>query len=133
MKSGLLLLALSLFHFSTFAVDNSIYAGASNTHESAVSSSLLENSALFATSTPLHGGHYYDWARGRDGWGYCYEFANGNVLNGGANVPNYLCERENPSHYDWARGRDGYTYCYQFTPYGHVMNGGYAVSNNMCY
>lgn len=132
MKLGWILLTLSLFHFSTFAVDNSTYAGHSNTDESAVSSSLLEISADFIPMHP-HTGHYFDWGQGQNGWGYCYEWANGYVLNGGRNVYNGYCEEVHPSHFDWGRGQDGYTYCYQFTPYNIAMNEGRPVHNSYCY
>lgn len=78
-------------------------------------------------------GSYFDWARGRDGWGYCYEFSyDGYVLNGGQPVSNFQCEQYRPSYYGWGRGRDGFTYCYQFTPYGVPMNQGRNVPNAYC-
>lgn len=79
------------------------------------------------------GGGYYNWGRGRDGWGYCYEWDRyGRIRNGGWPVDNYKCERRNPSHFNWAQSRDGYTRCYQFTPYGDVMNQGRPVSTRYC-
>ncbi|PIS10125.1 MAG: hypothetical protein COT73_11020 [Bdellovibrio sp. CG10_big_fil_rev_8_21_14_0_10_47_8] len=78
-------------------------------------------------------GDYYDWGRGRDGSGYCYQFtAEGYVLNGGAPVENSLCEAVKPSHPDWGRGRNGYGYCYRFTPSYLVMNQGTPIHNQQC-
>ena len=80
-----------------------------------------------------HTGAYYDWGRGRDGTGYCYQFTNeGYVLNGGANVPESFCEAVEPSKADWARGKNGYGYCYQFTPDHLVMYQGRPQSNATC-
>jgi hypothetical protein len=82
---------------------------------------------------PPSRGSYFDWSRGNDGWGHCYEWAsNGGVLNGGNPVSNSYCEDVNPSRYDWSRGNDGWGYCYQFTPYGDALNSGAAVSNYYC-
>ena len=76
---------------------------------------------------------FFDWARGYNGWGYCYEFDRyGYVLNGGRPVPNRLCERVHPSYFDWARGVDGHFYCFQFTPYHAVMNDGRSVHPRHC-
>jgi len=132
MKTGILLITLTLFHFSTFAVDNSTLATTSNTDGSAVSSSLLENSAVASMDEFTFAGSYYDWGRGQNGWGYCYEWANGYVLNSGYPIANYYCEQENPSYFDWGRGMNGYTYCYQWTPYGVAMNEGRPVDNYYC-
>jgi hypothetical protein len=78
-------------------------------------------------------GSHYDWGRGYDGWGYCYEYTNyGVVLNGGAAVGNYLCEATKPSSFDWGRGQNGWGYCYQYTPYGVPMNQGSAQPNSYC-
>ncbi len=80
-----------------------------------------------------HHGTYYDWGRGRDGWGYCYEWnSNGVPLNGGAPVSNYYCESENPSYYYWGQGQNRWGYCYQFTPYGVAMNQGRPQGNYYC-
>ncbi|MGE0631547.1 MAG: hypothetical protein AB7O96_04020 [Pseudobdellovibrionaceae bacterium] len=77
--------------------------------------------------------YYYDWGRGRNGWGYCYMWDRyGRVRNGGYPVSNYNCERVRPSYFRWARSRNGYYYCYQYTPYGVIMNEGYPVSNYYC-
>ena len=79
-------------------------------------------------------GAYYEWGRGYNGYGYCYEWAyGGGVLNGGNPVQNSHCDQVNPSYYSWARGNNGYTYCYQFTPQGWAMNNGNPVPNNWCY
>jgi hypothetical protein len=76
---------------------------------------------------------FFDWARGYNGWGYCYEFDRyGYVLHGGRPVHPIHCERVNPSYYDWARGIDGYFYCFQFTPYHAVMNEGRSVHPRFC-
>lgn len=82
---------------------------------------------------PGRTGSYYDWGRGQNGWGYCYEWTyDGAVLNGGRPVANYLCESYRPSNYNWGRGMDGWGYCYQWTPYGVVLNDGRPVSNYSC-
>jgi hypothetical protein len=76
---------------------------------------------------------YFDWARGQNGWGYCYEFDNyGYVLNNGRPMHPMNCERVHPSFFDWARGWDGYIYCFQFTPYRDVMNDGRSVPPGYC-
>ncbi len=70
-------------------------------------------------------GTYYDWGRGRDGFGYCYHWTrDGRVLNGGMPVDEYNCEARRPSFYDWARSVSGWGNCYRFTPTGLVMNQG---------
>lgn len=85
---------------------------------------------------PDHHNHYYtffDWGRGQNGWGYCYEFDNhGYVLHNGRPMHPRNCEMVNPSYYDWGRGFDGYIYCYQWTPYHVIMNDGYAVNPRFC-
>lgn len=82
---------------------------------------------------PPSRGSYYDWSRGNDGWGHCYEWAsNGGVLNNGNPVSDYYCEQVYPSHYEWGRANDGWGYCYQYTPYGVAMNTGSPVSNYYC-
>lgn len=79
------------------------------------------------------GGAYYEWGRGRDGSGYCYQFtSDGYVLNGGAPQPNFYCEQVHPSHSDWGRGNNGFGYCYQFTPTNIIMNQGAAIPNVQC-
>lgn len=90
-----------------------------------------------AAARPVHpvppGGSYYDWGRGQNGWGYCYQWSyDGYILNGGQPVPNYLCESTHPSAYNWGRGMDGWGYCYQWTPYGVPMNEGRPVANYSC-
>lgn len=78
-------------------------------------------------------GTYYNWGRGQNGWGYCYEWTcNGYPLNNGLPVANYLCESRSPSRYDWGRGMDGWGYCYQWTPQGIAMNEGQPVTNWNC-
>lgn len=77
--------------------------------------------------------HYYDWGRGRNGWGYCYHWTrDGRVLNDGRPVSNHFCERRRPSYYNWGRGKNGWGYCYQWTPKGVAMNEGRPVSNYLC-
>lgn len=83
-----------------------------------------------------HPGYYtfFDWARGQNGFGYCYEFDSyGYVLNGGRPMHPYNCERVNPSYFDWARGMNGHFYCYQWTPYHAVMNDGRPVHPRYCH
>lgn len=78
-------------------------------------------------------GSYFDWGRGRDGWGHCYEWTfDGRVLNGGQPVADYQCEMVAPSRYSWGRGMDGYTYCYRVTPNGLVLNQGRPVASYYC-
>lgn len=78
-------------------------------------------------------GSYYNWGRGRNGFGYCYQYAcTGATLNGGQPVSNYSCEAVRPSYVDWGRGQNGWGYCYQYTPYGVSMNEGKPVSNYSC-
>ncbi len=82
---------------------------------------------------PGHSGSYFDWGTGQNGWGYCYEWAsNGEVLNGGRPVGNWLCERENPSYFYWGQAVNGWGYCYQWTPYGVAMNEGRPMANRQC-
>ncbi len=78
-------------------------------------------------------GSYFDWGRGQDGYGYCYEYAStGDVLNQGRPQSNYYCERYSPSYFAWGRGMNGYGYCYQLTPRGDYMNLGQPQSNYQC-
>ncbi|MGZ3804556.1 MAG: hypothetical protein ACXVB4_10125 [Pseudobdellovibrionaceae bacterium] len=78
-------------------------------------------------------GSYYNWGRGNDGWGHCYEWAsNGGVLNNGNPVGDYFCEQRNPSYYNWGTGGDGWGYCYQYTPNGDALNSGSPVGNYYC-
>lgn len=96
----------------------------------------LAQAEIALQSTTAHHPHhnsYFDWGRGQNGWGYCYEWTHhGYVLNGGRPVPNSYCERRRPSQYDWSRGMNGWGYCYQWTPYGVVMNEGQPVPNSYC-
>lgn len=79
------------------------------------------------------GNSYYDWGKGQNGWGYCYQWTNtGAPLNEGKPVDNSYCERENPSQYNWGKGQNGWGYCYQWTPYGVALNQGQPVSNYNC-
>lgn len=83
-----------------------------------------------------HPGHYgfYDWGRGQNGWGYCYQFDHyGYVMNNGRPVHPMNCERVHPSYFAWGNGMNGYTYCYQWTPYGIVTNEGRPVHPRYCY
>lgn len=76
---------------------------------------------------------FFDWARGQNGWGYCYEFDSyGYVLNNGRPMHPMNCERVNPSYFDWARANNGYVYCFNFTPYGAVLNDGRPVHPSYC-
>ncbi|MES2768057.1 MAG: hypothetical protein V4596_02840 [Bdellovibrionota bacterium] len=123
-----LVLILSLFFvinvmssngFAAEAIQSDIYAGEKN----------------ISQERDHHPNYYtfFDWARGQNGWGYCYEFDNhGYVLNNGRPVHPMNCERVNPSYFDWGRGFDGYIYCYQWTPYHVIMNDGYAVNPRYC-
>jgi hypothetical protein len=80
-----------------------------------------------------HYNSYFDWGRGMNGWGYCYQWTPYGVpMNEGRPVPNFYCERHRPSFYRWAQGQNGYIYCYQFTPDGYVMNEGRPVDNRYC-
>lgn len=75
----------------------------------------------------------YDWGLAQNGFGYCYEFTReGNVLNGGQPVPNYLCEQVRPSRVDWGTATNGYGYCFQWTPYGVPMNEGRSIDAYNC-
>lgn len=106
---------------------------------------LLMAGSVFAQSQfqPLHPPHppthpapgtYFDWGRGADGTGYCYEFSqsNGQVLNGGRPVPEVNCEKVQPSYFNWGRANNGYGYCFQFTPQHLVMWQGRTVPNHQC-
>lgn len=99
-----------------------------------VNANLYAGSKSIAQSRDHHPHYntYFDWARGNNGWGYCYEFDHYGVLHNGRPVHNINCERVNPSFFNWARGWDGYVYCFQFTPYRHVMNDGRSVHPNNC-
>ena len=98
------------------------------------SSSVVADAEIAIESNALtQRGSYFNWGRGRDGFGYCYEWTrNGQVLNGGQPVPEHLCERRNPSYFEWARARNGWGNCYRFTPYGVVMNQGQPQSYGYC-
>ena len=44
------------------------------------------------------GGSYYQWGRGVDGYGHCYEYTySGEILNNGQALPEDLCESSSPS------------------------------------
>lgn len=82
---------------------------------------------------PPRRGSYFDWGRARNGWGYCYQWTrNGQVLNQGQPVQNYLCERTNPSYFAWGRAKNGFTYCYQWAK-GLALNEGQPVPNYYCH
>jgi len=88
------------------------------------------------SSQPDHHHHhpFYDWGRGQNGWGYCYQFdSHGYVMNLGRPVNNRMCERYNPSYYSWAHATNGYVYCFQFTPYSVVMNEVRSVHPRFCH
>jgi hypothetical protein len=107
--------------------------GIAHAADSRGSLSIQEVAVHLNSPPPGVDGAYYDWGRGNDGTGYCYQFTwDGYVLNGGAAQPNFYCEEIRPSHSDWGRGNDGWGYCYQFTPYDIVMNQGAAISNWTC-
>lgn len=87
---------------------------------------------LFA-STAMASETYFDWSRGQDGFGYCYEWtADGKVLNGGQPVPERFCEEKNPSFFSWARSQSGWGNCYRFTPQGVVMDFGQPKPYRLC-
>lgn len=96
---------------------NSVYAGGN----------------ISAPGNPNTGAHY-DWGRGRDGTGYCYQFTNqGDVLNGGYPVAEANCEAVRPSKADWGWDRrTGFGYCYQFTPDNLVMYQGRPQNYDIC-
>lgn len=82
---------------------------------------------------PKHKKAYYDWGRGTNGYGYCYQFTpSGHVMNGGHPQPNVYCERARPSHFNWGRSWNGFVYCYQWTPYLAIMNDGRPVPPGYC-
>lgn len=89
------------------------------------SESFVENLIQAAT--------YFNWGKGQNGWGYCYEWTKqGYVLHGGQPQPNYYCEQVRPSYFYWGQGQNGWGYCYQYTPYGVAMNEGRPQSNYYC-
>jgi hypothetical protein len=96
------------------------------------SSSIEIMTSVQPVPPPYYGQPYYDWGRAQNGYGYCYEWVNGQPLHQGQPVSNYLCEQVRPSSYLWGRAQNGYGYCYQYTPYGVVMNQGQPQSNYMC-
>jgi hypothetical protein len=79
-------------------------------------------------------GSYYDWGRGADGTGYCYQFSseNNQVMNGGNPVAERNCEKVSASHFDWGQSQYGYGYCFQFTPQHLVMWQGRPVPTKAC-
>lgn len=79
-------------------------------------------------------GSYYDWGRGMNGYGYCYQFAaNGKVMNNGRPQPYAGCERVHRSFYDWGQYQGNPSwYCFQWTPYGDVLNEGRAMPLRLC-
>ncbi|NQZ00851.1 MAG: hypothetical protein HRT45_09305 [Bdellovibrionales bacterium] len=145
--SRAVLLFVSLFSLSAFSADMSLTSG-QNYMGSDDGASLFNGLASTPPSErddefppdeaspidpPACEDNYFDWGQGRDGTGYCYEFyREGEIANGGRNLPNRFCEAVSPSYYQMARGRDGYLYCYQFTPYHIVMNQGRPVPQGWC-
>jgi hypothetical protein len=78
-------------------------------------------------------GTYFDWERGNDGWGHCYEWTtHREVLNNGNPIEDFFCEENYPSHFRWDKGLDGWGYCYQYSPNGYVLNYGAPIPNNYC-
>lgn len=137
---GIILAFFMGFNFSVQGADSSasspigskINLNVENTETSSITDAINEKVFTLMNHDWNHGS-YFDWGRGRDGWGYCYEWAsNGQPLNQGNPVSNYNCERGRPSYFDWGRGRDGWGYCYQYTPYRDSMNQGNPVSNYNC-
>ena len=91
------------------------------------------SAATAQEATTLGTGSYYDWGRGQDGWGYCYEWTyDGQPLNGGRPVNSGYCESRSPSLFNCGRGHDGWGHCYQQTPKGEYMNQGRPVSDYQC-
>jgi hypothetical protein len=97
---------------------------------------LIAFSFSWAQADNHHPGYpdsFFDWGRGNDGTGYCFEFSyDGYVLNGGHPVPENLCESRNPSHFEWGQASNGFGYCFQFTPNHLVLWQGRPVSNMQC-
>lgn len=117
MLSVFLGLGLS-FNADAAVIQSDVYAGGQNVSKGTVQPGYYS---------------YFDWGRGQNGWGYCYEFDNyGYVLNNGRPMHPRNCEMVNPSYFAWGRGFDGYMYCYQWTPYQVIMNDGYAVHPRYC-
>lgn len=132
MKRFLLSLALLVFcsGASATVADERIAIDQVITSQSPIADTPL---AAITTAPEPNACVYYNWGRGRNGWGYCYLWnCNGRVRNGGLPVNNYNCEGTRPSYFRWATSRNGYVYCYQYTPYGVPMNEGYPVSNYYC-
>jgi hypothetical protein len=97
-----------------------------NIQNSLAESTIDQNTTMMSYS-------YYNWGRANNGYGYCYQYAsNGQVLNGGTPVSNYLYEMNKPSYYNWGRANNGYGYCYQYTANGLAMNEGKPQSNYYC-
>lgn len=114
----LLFVITLLFGANSFAVEENQYAGSNE-----ISTQSLHHPPYT----------YFDWGRGQNGWGYCYEFTSqGYVLNQGRPVHNANCEAVRPSYFDWGRGMDGYVYCYQWTPYRVAMNEGRPMHPSYC-
>ncbi|MEM7645789.1 MAG: hypothetical protein AAF203_02665 [Pseudomonadota bacterium] len=78
-------------------------------------------------------GFFFDWGQAQNGWGYCYKWASsGAVLNNGQPVPNFRCERVNPSRPRWGQAQNGWGYCYRYTPYGVAMFEGQPIDEYEC-
>ncbi len=77
--------------------------------------------------------YFFDWGRGNDGTGYCFEFDSaGYVMNQGRPVPENRCEAIVPTHFEWGQATNGFGYCFQFTPSHLVLWQGRPVNNQQC-
>lgn len=74
---------------------------------------------------------FYDWARGSDGYGYCFLFDEGGVLNDGKPVADFFCDLTK-TKYAYGATKDGTQACMQWTPYGHAMNKGQTLDPIYC-
>ena len=78
-------------------------------------------------------GSYFNWGRGQNGWGYCYEWTyDGYVLNEGRPVNTSFCERVSPSMAVWNRAQNGWGYCYRITSNGFTLNDGRPIDPSYC-
>ncbi len=74
---------------------------------------------------------WYDWGRGADGYGYCYLFDEGGVLNDGKAVQDFMCDLTKTT-YKYATMKNGSQACMQWTPYGHAINKGKTLDPVLC-
>lgn len=75
---------------------------------------------------------FYDFARGMNGYGYCYSFdAHKEVLNGGRPVANANCNLSK-TYYDFGVAPNGVRACYQWSPYQQVLNDGKWLDPLLC-